>query len=196
MSLWLHSCKYSLSWGFNMASLYMFSFLADTGRMATRPNYINIPLVSQSECIDAYQSITNITDDMLCAGSMEGGKDECSVSFWCHYLTNSCATSWRFLAYLYCLLFATQGDSGSPLMCSVDIEEHGTIRQQWYQIGIGSWNTGCGRVAHPGVYTRVSYFTKWIRHIINEYTCQIGKTCKPDLVHPHKRHHPHSQEVV
>ena len=47
--------------------------------MATRPNYVDLPLVSRIECENAYHDVTNITEDMLCAGNMDGGKDECSV---------------------------------------------------------------------------------------------------------------------
>lgn len=49
-----------------------------------------------------------------------------------------------------------QGDSGGPLVC----EFNGT----WVQIGIVSWGRGCTWQLYPGVFTRVSYFSSWIRY--------------------------------
>ncbi|XP_073673545.1 chymotrypsin-like protease CTRL-1 [Garra rufa] len=51
-----------------------------------------------------------------------------------------------------------EGDSGGPLMC----ESSGV----WYQVGIVSWgHTSCS-TSRPVVYTRVSYFRKWITDTI------------------------------
>jgi secreted trypsin-like serine protease len=33
---------------------------------------------------------------------------------------------------------------------------------QWILVGITSYGTGCALADHPGVYTRISYYSKWI----------------------------------
>ncbi|XP_005355578.1 serine protease 52-like [Microtus ochrogaster] len=53
---------------------------------------------------------------------------------------------------------ACQGDSGGPLVCNKKRN-----RTTWYQLGIVSWGVDCGRKNIPGVYTKVSYYLKWIR---------------------------------
>uniref|UniRef100_F7BCE0 Peptidase S1 domain-containing protein n=3 Tax=Ciona intestinalis TaxID=7719 RepID=F7BCE0_CIOIN len=61
-----------------------------------------------------------------------------------------------------------RGDSGGPLMC-----KHG---DRWYVDGITSYGRRCGVVGEPGVYTRVTSFSSWIRTI-------TGNTCgHPDTV--------------
>ena len=51
-----------------------------------------------------------------------------------------------------------QGDSGGPLVCEFD--------RTWVQIGIVSWGQGCAYPMYPTVFTRVSFFSKWIHHHI------------------------------
>ncbi|XP_078486323.1 uncharacterized protein LOC100179458 [Ciona intestinalis] len=61
-----------------------------------------------------------------------------------------------------------RGDSGGPLMC-----KHG---DRWYVDGITSYGRRCGVVGEPGVYTRVTSFSSWVRTI-------TGNTCgHPDTV--------------
>ena len=51
------------------------------------------------------------------------------------------------------------GDSGGPLMMYRD--------GRWYLMGITSFGSQCGDSNRPGVYTRVSYYSSFIRYAIN-----------------------------
>ncbi|XP_077713573.1 serine protease 38 isoform X1 [Canis aureus] len=51
-----------------------------------------------------------------------------------------------------------EGDSGGPLVCE--------LNHTWLQVGIVSWGRGCTYPMYPAVYTRVSYFSKWIHYHI------------------------------
>lgn len=50
---------------------------------------------------------------------------------------------------------ACQGDSGGPLVSKLS-------DNSYVQLGISSFGYGCAQPGFPGVYTRVSQFTKWL----------------------------------
>lgn len=56
---------------------------------------------------------------------------------------------------------ACTGDSGGPLLV------WNNRQQQWLQIGIISWGSGCAEAGIYGVYTAVSSFAEWITSTIN-----------------------------
>ncbi|XP_064085050.1 uncharacterized protein LOC135200367 isoform X2 [Macrobrachium nipponense] len=75
---------------------------------------------------------------------------------------------------------ACQGDSGGPL---VVLEG-----DRYKQVGIVSWGIGCAQQEYPGIYTRVSSYSKWILKNSKDGTgCQYGKTSKPGNKNKNKK---------
>lgn len=60
------------------------------------------------------------------------------------------------------------GDSGGPLLMQVTDAQQ---RTRFKIVGIVSWGIGCARANRPGVYTRISSFSKFIQTGI----CQLSK---------------------
>jgi len=58
---------------------------------------------------------------------------------------------------------ACVGDSGGPLVTVHNITGSLVLS------GITSWGQGCAQPNQPGVYTRISYFRRWISRIIGEF---------------------------
>jgi len=52
-----------------------------------------------------------------------------------------------------------QGDSGGPLVARVGGE--------YVQVGVVSWGEGCADKHRPGVYTRLSVYSEWIKSVQN-----------------------------
>ncbi|XP_069943924.1 uncharacterized protein [Cherax quadricarinatus] len=63
---------------------------------------------------------------------------------------------------------ACQGDSGGPLVA--------LSGDQYTQIGLVSWGIGCADSNYPGIYTRISSFSKWITENAKE-----GRACQGSL---------------
>lgn len=106
----------------------------------------DVPIVSNEQCKRAYRRISDsklpngITDDLICAGEEEGGKDAC------------------------------QKDSGGPLMYKAKKNNlpHYHPDIPWVLVGVVSFGYLCGEPGVPGVYTRVSSHMDWISKAMNE----------------------------
>jgi Trypsin len=55
-----------------------------------------------------------------------------------------------------------QGDSGGPMV----IRQSGIGANAVVLVGIVSWGKGCAEFGKPGIYTRVSFYNKWIDTVI------------------------------
>ncbi|XP_076712849.2 serine protease 42-like [Callospermophilus lateralis] len=53
-----------------------------------------------------------------------------------------------------------QGDSGGPMSCE--------FNETWIQVGIVSWGVACGHSDFPGVYTYLSFYSKWVVATVNQ----------------------------
>ncbi|GJQ82344.1 hypothetical protein Trydic_g5054 [Trypoxylus dichotomus] len=51
--------------------------ISEGGSISTQLQAVQVPLVGQEECRAAYGGINEVTDRMLCAGVVDGGKDAC-----------------------------------------------------------------------------------------------------------------------
>lgn len=56
------------------------------------------------------------------------------------------------------------GYSGGPLQCR--LSKNGP----WLLAGITSFGSGCAEQGYPDVYTRISYYIKWISDTISQTT--------------------------
>ncbi|XP_053315771.1 serine protease 56 [Spea bombifrons] len=81
-------------------------------------------------------------------------------------------TSTMFCAgYLTGGIDSCQGDSGGPLTCQ------DPVSKLYALYGITSWGDGCGERGKPGVYTKVTAFTEWIRIQMKKSSPTREPTC-------------------
>uniref|UniRef100_A0A4W5RCM1 Coagulation factor IXa n=1 Tax=Hucho hucho TaxID=62062 RepID=A0A4W5RCM1_9TELE len=75
------------------------------------------------------------------------------------------SSSARITKYMFCAGYAhvakdsCQGDSGGP--------HTNRYHDTWFLTGIVSWGEECAKDGKYGVYTRVSHYYRWIRHVMS-----------------------------
>lgn len=117
-----------------------------TARYPDKLQCLEVPLLSDDTCFNAYPF--QITENMICAGYLEGGKDSCQVTSLLHInrCFLSCCKIWHPV-----ISFKLQGDSGGPMVCEGQLQ------------GVVSWGHGCAQRNKPGVYTKVCNYVSWIK---------------------------------
>ena len=111
-----------------------------TSKSANIMKRLDTTLVTTESCIDAYNTLVgkhlSIKKGQNICTKALEGQDSCN------------------------------GDSGGPLMTSIDNEK--ISEKQWIQVGIVSWGLDkCGMKGIPGVYTNVKDYLKWVLDNMN-----------------------------
>ncbi|XP_077293962.1 serine protease snk-like isoform X2 [Arctopsyche grandis] len=105
---------------------------------------VTVDIIPKKECAASLKSLTKkngvlrngISDGILCAGDLKGGKDTC------------------------------QGDSGGPLQIYHDDVDCKKTFPLHVVLGVTSFGRFCGFKNSPGVYTRVSEYIEWIEESV------------------------------
>lgn len=110
----------------------------ESGSVAEQLQEVDLDIMSDQQCANTMNGQYLVKDAMFCAGSKGGGKDAC------------------------------QGDSGGPMICGIvpPGAKKGHASEEIRQpvlVGVTSWGIKCGAPNAPGVWTKVSTYTNWIR---------------------------------
>ncbi|XP_041426449.1 serine protease 3 S homeolog isoform X2 [Xenopus laevis] len=120
------------------------NLLAYGVKYADQLQCLDLPILSESSCKASYPK--KISENMFCAGFLEGGKDSCQ--------NMSCKTRLELITSLSTIILYG-GDSGGPLICNGEL------------YGVVSWGWYCARKDLPGVYAKVCNYLDWIQDITN-----------------------------
>lgn len=113
---------------------------------------VEVPVLGNRQC-NCLNGVGTVTDNMICAGVLAGGKDSCQVGCFVSFVT--CWSRYRiFVKSSHISSPTPQGDSGGPMVI-----QQGSV---WIQSGVVSFGFGCARPNLPGVYSRVSRYQSWI----------------------------------
>lgn len=124
-----------------MATVSGWGTLRFLGRRSDFLMKTTVPIVDRAICSSLLRE--NISNDLVCAGYDEGGRDgkKKNFNFWVEFIKS---------------LPACNGDSGGPLA------QNGEL------IGVVSGGYGCAEKMSPGFYANVFYFKKWIETNMKE----------------------------
>ena len=136
----------------------------NSGFVSKELREVDVGVVPFDKCYNGYRNVSSVPRDdlMFCAGNTTaGGEDSCS------------------------------GDSGGPLLApiqnyvnnnityGINFVNNSRLDDKNFVVGLTSWGKGCGRASKPGVYTRVSRYSRWIEKKICSISTikPIGWTC-------------------
>jgi len=98
--------------------------------------FATFPIVDWHNCSDIFlkkwSGYNRLTKNQFCAGVADGSKDAC------------------------------QGDSGGPFVCSEKSGKKAAGKEKYFQLGVVSFGTDCGRKNVFGQYTKVIKYAEWI----------------------------------
>jgi secreted trypsin-like serine protease len=127
----------------------------ETPKLSSIKNYVDVPVIENPECIQMY----TYGYERYC----REGRPSTDPRRHCY--------AKAVIEAAMCAGFeegkkdACGGDSGGPLMYGQ--EDDLTV------VGIVSWGDGCAQRKRPGVYSRVSYFAKWIHELVKKHAVKL-----------------------
>jgi len=132
-------------------------------------NKVTVDVISNTQCSVNYntQGYT-ITDNMICAGVTEGGKDSCQGDSGGPLFMVKTSTRQRPKTW-WLFTTTTQAPTPSPTTAPTPAPTTAPTpaptpapNVEYEQVGIVSWGIGCANQNFPGVYARISKYISYI----------------------------------
>ncbi|XP_035500586.1 acrosin isoform X3 [Scophthalmus maximus] len=167
-----HNLTHELALDFSHCFISGWGRTSYIGSGSNRLQEAEVKLIDRRTCNQTTWYRGLITDNMLCAGLESGEADSCQVLIPSTLISRviKSAQAAGYIAIQHGRRSRLlQGDSGGPLQCYSEDEE------RFYVVGVTSFGEKCGIRRRPGVYTRTSRFSDWLK------TGQVAAAAAPRL---------------